>query len=125
MCYKAGIVCSISYLDFQYNRNGFEDIPYIKSISQMKNQKADYRSSDTPILKFFLIAITLPQVKCIISDLEEINNSSDITQGDIFSNCHIPLPDKELYKAIIQKEESLKSKLNFQIVDVLILGTRK
>ncbi len=53
---------------------------------------------------------------------EEINNSSDITQGDIFLNCHIPLPDKDLYKAIIQKEESLKSKLNLQIVDVIILS---
>lgn len=52
----------------------------------------------------------------------EICNSNNITQGDIILNCSIPLPNKELYKAILNDEENSESPLDIKQSNIIILS---
>lgn len=53
---------------------------------------------------------------------EEINNSDEITQGDIILNCPIPLPNEELFQAILKDESVLESALDLKEANIIILS---
>lgn len=52
----------------------------------------------------------------------EIENSGEITQGDILKDCIIPLPDKDLYRSIIEDQDQVKSNVDLKTIDIIILS---
>ena len=52
---------------------------------------------------------------------EEIYSSGEITQGDIITECNIPLHGKKLYEALLEDKE-LTSPIDIKIADVIVLS---
>ena len=53
---------------------------------------------------------------------EEIQKNNEITQGDIILNCPIPLPNKELFQAILTNKEELEASLDIKQTNIIILS---
>lgn len=53
---------------------------------------------------------------------EEIQRTCKITQGDIIPDCPIPLPNEELFQAILENKEEIESKIDIKKADVIVLS---
>jgi len=53
---------------------------------------------------------------------EEICNSDNIAQGDIISNCSIPIPNQELFQALLDDGDSINASVDIKCADVIILS---
>jgi hypothetical protein len=53
---------------------------------------------------------------------EEICNSDNIAQGDIITNCPIPIPNQELFLALLDDKESFQASVDIKCADVIILS---
>lgn len=52
----------------------------------------------------------------------ELNNCSDLTQGDIITCCPIPIPNKSIYQAIIDNKDEADEPIEGKSADLIILS---
>jgi hypothetical protein len=53
---------------------------------------------------------------------KEISFSTDLTQGDIITDCNIPLPNTSIYDAILENTEEVKAGIEITIANVIVLS---
>lgn len=52
----------------------------------------------------------------------EIAFSDEITQGDIITNCIIPLPNVELYNAVLESKEEVPASIEVKKANIMVLS---
>ncbi len=52
----------------------------------------------------------------------ELYSSNEITQGDILTNCTLPIPNVSIYEAIIQEKEEVDEPIDIKSANLIVLS---